>query len=143
MKDKIYNNKQELAQMLDSPALQEWIRALASFNVLGSPVIIGGLSDHEQQPLWATRVEALKHVPPLFEAIKQVKTETGLTWDVATSKVTIATGQGDTYKQLETPTKVHGLVGACISRMSLEPSLAKHFPTYAEFNLVATTISTV
>ena len=38
--DKIYN-KQELAQMLDSPALQEWIRALASFNVLGSQVIIG------------------------------------------------------------------------------------------------------
>ena len=94
-------------------ALQEWI--------------------HEQQPLWATRVEALKHVPPLFEAIKQVKTETGLTWDVATSV--------DTY--FETPTKVHGLVGACFSRMWLEPALAKHFPTYAEFNLVATTISTV
>ena len=95
---------------------------MASFNALGSPVIIGGLSDHEQQPLWATRVEALKHVPPLFEAIKHVKTETGLTWDVATSvrkvltkegKVTIATGQDDTYKELETPTKVHGLVGAC------------------------------
>ena len=45
--------------MLDSPALQEWIRALASFNVLGSQVILGGLSDHKQQPLWATRVEAL------------------------------------------------------------------------------------
>ena len=97
-------------------------------------------------------MEALKHVPPLFEAIKHVKTETGLTWDVATSvrrvntkegKVTIATGQDSTYKELETPTKVHGLVGACFSRMWMEPSLAKHFPTYEEFNLVATTISTV
>ena len=56
----------------------------------------------------------------LFDAIKHVKTETGLTWDIATSvrrvltkegKVTIATGQGETYKELETPTKVHGLVG--------------------------------
>ena len=94
-------------------------------------------------------MEALKHVAPLFEAIKHVKTATGLTWDVATSvrtkegKVTIATGQDSTYKELETPTKVHGLVGACFSRMWMEPSLAKHFPTYEEFNLVATTISTV
>ena len=76
VKDKIYS-KQEPAQMLDSPALPEWIRALASFNVLGSPVIIGGLSDYEQQPFWATRVAALKHVPPLFEAIKHVKTQDG------------------------------------------------------------------
>ena len=151
VKDEIYS-KQKLAQLLDSPALQEWIRALASFNVLGSPVIVGGLSDYEQQPLWATRVGALKHVPPLFEAIKHVKTETGLTWDVATAvrrvltkegKVTIATGQDSTYKELETPTKVHGLVGACFSRMWMEPSLAIHFPTYEEFNLVATTIITV
>ena len=133
--------------MLDSPALQEWIRALASFNVLGSQVILGGLSDREQQPLWATRVDVLD--PPL---IKHVKTETGLTWDIATSvrrvltkegKVTIAPGHGDTYKELETPTKVHGLVGACFSGMWHEPALAKHFPTYVEFNLVATTISTV
>ena len=96
--------------------------------------------------------QGLKHVPPLFEAVKRVKTETGLTWDVATSvrrvltkegKVTIATGQDSTYTELETPTKVHGLVGACFSRMWTEPSLAKHFPTYEEFNLVATTISTV
>ena len=81
-----------------------------------------------------------------------VKTETGLTWDIATSvrkvltkegKVTIATGHGDTYKELETPTNVHGLVGACFSGMWHEPALAKHFPTYVEFNLVATTISTV
>ena len=129
--------------------LQEWIRALASFNVLGSPVIPGGLSD--QQPLWEKRVEALKQVPPLFEAIKQVKTEHGLTWDIATSgrrvltkegKVTIATSHGDSYKELETPTKVHGLVGACFSGMWNEPALAKHFPTYSEFNLVATTILT-
>ena len=126
-----------------TPVLQEWIRTLASFNVL---------SDREQQPLWATRVEPRKHVPPLFEAIKHVKTETGLTWDIATSvrrvltkegKVTIATGHGDTYKELETPTKVHGLVGACFSGMWHEPALAKHFLTYVEFNLVATTISTV
>ena len=59
------------------------------------------------------RVEALKQVPPLFEAIKHVKTEHGLTLDIATSvhrvpakegKVTIATGHGDSYKDLETPT---------------------------------------
>ena len=79
-------------------------------------------------------MEALKHVLPLFEAIKHVNT-----WDVATSvrrvltkegKVTIATGQDSTCKELETPTKVPGLVGACFSRMWMEPSLAKHFPTY-------------
>ena len=153
VKDKIYS-KQEPAQMLDSPALPEWIRALASFNVLGSPVIIGGLSDYEQQPFWATRVAALKHVPPLFEAIKHVKTQDGDRPHLGRcylcsesphqkeGKVTIATGQDSTYKELETPTKVHGLVGACFSRMWMEPSLAKHFPSYEEFNLVATTIST-
>ena len=103
---------------------KEWIRALGSFNVLGSPVILGGLSAQEQQPLWATRVEALRQVPLLFEAIKVAKTESGLTWDTAVSvrrvltqegRVTIATGTGPTYTELETPTKVHGLVGALCS----------------------------
>ena len=43
--------KEELVHMLGTPALQEWIRALVGFNVLGSPVILSGLSAHEQQPL--------------------------------------------------------------------------------------------
>ena len=58
-------------------------------------------------------------------------------------QVAIATGHGDTYKELETPTKVHGIVGACFSGMWNEPALAKHLPTYSEFNLVATAILTV
>ena len=69
--------------MLGTPELQEWIRALDGFNVLGSPAILSGLSAQEQQPLWATRVEALRRVPPLFEAIKVANP--GLTWDVAMS----------------------------------------------------------
>ena len=89
--------------MLDSPPLQEWIRALASFNVLDSPVILGGLSDQEQQPLWEKRVEALKQVPPLFEAIKHVKTEHGLTLDIATSvhRVPAKEGSHGSWRQLQ------------------------------------------
>ena len=51
--------------MLGSPALQEWIRALASVcaGVTGSPVTLGGLSAPWEQLLWATRVEALRQVP--------------------------------------------------------------------------------
>ena len=116
------------------------------------PSHLCGLSAHEQQPLWATRVDALRQVPPLFEASKMAKTTTGLTWDVAMSvrrvltkegRVTTATGTGDTYRELETPTKVHGLVGAVFNKMWEEESLSRHFPTYQEFDLVATTIRTV
>ena len=62
--------------------------------MLGSPVILSGLSDQEQQPLWENRVEALKQVSPLFEAIKHVKTENGLTWDIATSVRRVLTKEG-------------------------------------------------
>ena len=104
MKDKIYS-KQELAQMLDSP---EWIRASASFNVLGSPVIIGGLSDHEQHK--ARQDGDRPHL--------------GCCYLRPQSPHQRGQGQGDTYKELETPSKVHGLVGACFSRMWMAPSLA-------------------
>ena len=103
--------------------------------MLGSPVILGGLAAHEQQPLCVTRVEAPRQVPPLFEAIKKAKTEHGLPWEIAMSvrrvltkdgRVTIATGHDDTYaEELETPTKVHGLVGALFNKMTWWPLLSE------------------
>ena len=52
-------------------------------------------------------------------------------------------GPGWLQRELETPTKVHGLVGALFNKMWEEESLARHFPTYQEFDLVAITIRTV
>ena len=42
-----------------------------------------------------------------------------------------------------TPTKMHGLVEVLFNKMWEEESLSRHFPTYKEFDLVATTIRTV
>ncbi|CAE6971171.1 DBP2 [Symbiodinium sp. CCMP2592] len=144
-----YFTREEVAHMLGTPAVQDWIRALPSFDVLASPAIFGGLTELEQKPLWATRVEALRRVPRLFEAIKVVKTESGLTWETAVSarrvltqdgRVTIAMGIGSSYTELATPTKAHDLVAALFNKMWEEPSLARLFPTHAHFDLVATTI---
>ena len=77
--------REVVVQMLGAPALQDWTQASAGFNVLGSPVILGGLTAQEQQPLWATKVEALRKVPLLFEAINLAKTKFGLNWETAVS----------------------------------------------------------
>ena len=142
----------DLVRMLSTPILQDWIRAMASFNVLASPVVLRGLTAVEQQPLWASRVEALRDVPPLFDAIQQCATDSGGTWEAITTarrtlseegKPIVATGSGDTYKELDRPTQLHGLIGGLFVKMWDHPDLTRHLRTYADFDLVANTILTI
>ncbi|CAE7570616.1 DBP2 [Symbiodinium sp. CCMP2592] len=144
--------KERVVQMCESPAMHAWITALAEFNVLGSPAIIGGLTAAEQKVLWEARIMALSRVPNLFKSIAKVKTKNGLDWTIAMSarqvltaegNVAIATGRGSTYKELETPTKIHGLVGALFRQMWLHKDMEALFPTYEDFDLFATTIKTI
>ncbi|CAE7244687.1 unnamed protein product [Symbiodinium sp. CCMP2456] len=117
--------REDVLHELESPALQRWILSIANFQVLGSPTVIGGLTPQEQRPLWQSRIEALAHVPRLFP-IDEVRTEKGLTWDLAMTvrpvltaegKITVATGHGRDYYEMATPTKVHGLISALFQRM--------------------------
>ena len=77
--------KERVVQMRDSRAMHAWITALVEFNVLGSPVIIGGLTTEEQKVLWETRIMALSRVPNFFKSITKVKTKSGLDWSIAMS----------------------------------------------------------
>ncbi|OLP98267.1 hypothetical protein AK812_SmicGene19293 [Symbiodinium microadriaticum] len=106
--------------------LQSWIRSLANFQVLGSPVALGGLDHLEQRPLWSRRVRDISMVPALFKAITKVRTDKGLMWEriltvrqvlTKEGKVTVAVGHGAHYEELEGPTKMHGLVGALFAKM--------------------------
>ena len=125
---------------------------MASFNVLAAPPVLGGLTAAEQQPLWTSRVDALKEVPPLFAAIRQCVTDSGGTWDAiatarrtmsAEGKAVVATGHGASYKELDRATQVHGLIGSLFCKMWDHPDLARHLQTYEDFDLVASTILTI
>ncbi|CAE7890413.1 hypothetical protein AK812_SmicGene21039 [Symbiodinium microadriaticum] len=74
-----------ITEELQSTAVQNWIKALASFQVLGSPVILGGLSSQEQKPLWEARVKGLAKVSRLFRAIQKTTTTSGVDWNRALS----------------------------------------------------------
>ena len=109
-----------------SRSTQSWIRALGNFQVLGSPVVLGGLQHQEQRPLWSRRVRDISMVPALFKAITRVKTDRGLMWEriltvrqvlTQEGKITVAVGHGSSYEELDGPTKMHGLVGALFARM--------------------------
>ena len=65
-------------------------------------------------------------VPTLFRAITRVRTDQGLTWEkiltvrqvlTKEGKVTVATGHDETYVELASSTKIHGLVGALFQKM--------------------------
>ena len=75
-------------------------------------------------------------VPALFRAITKVTTEKGLTCkkiltvrQVLTKegKITVATGHEETYVELASPTKIHGLVGALFQKMWSNEEFAKFF----------------
>ena len=75
-------------------------------------------------------------VPALFKAITKVKTDKGLMWEriltvrqvlTKEGKVTVAVGHGDTYAELEGPTKMHGLVGALFARMWAHEDLQRYY----------------
>ena len=59
---------------LQSLPAQNWMRALANFQMLGSLVKLGGLKSPEQRPLWDARIKDLSAVPRLFMAITKVQT---------------------------------------------------------------------
>ena len=107
--------KEGVLHELQTAATQSWIRALANFQVLGSPVVLGGLQHQEQRPLWSKRVRDISTVPALFKAITRVKTDRGLMWEriltvrqvlTKEGKVTVAVGHGSSYEELEGPTKI-------------------------------------
>ncbi|CAE7883428.1 hypothetical protein AK812_SmicGene29212 [Symbiodinium microadriaticum] len=90
----------------------------------------------EQRPICAKRVRDLSMVPALFRAITKVTTEKGLTCkkiltvrQVLTKegKITVATGHEETYVELASPTKIHGLVGALFQKMWSNEEFAKFF----------------
>ena len=117
--------KEGILQELQSAPTQSWIRALANFQVLGSPVVLGGLNHQEQRPLWSKRVRDISMVPALFKAITKVRTDKGLMWEriltvrqvlTKEGKVTVAVGHGEHYEELEGPTNMHGLVGALFAK---------------------------
>ena len=120
---------------------KDWIKALAGFNV-GSPVVIGGL----------TKLAALSKVPVLLRSVTKVQTESGLSWDRAMTvrqvltkdgRVIIATGHDEDCMELETPTKVRGLVGAFFSKMWKHDDMKRRFTSYKTFGLVASNVVTV
>ena len=128
--------KEGIQHELQSAETQDWVRALANFQVLGSSVVLGGLDIQEQRPIWAKRVRDLSMVPALFRAITKVTTEKGLTCkkiltvrQVLTKegKITVATGHEETYVELASPTKIHGLVGALFRKMWSHEEFAKFF----------------
>ena len=81
-------------------------------------------------------------VPALFKAITKVKTDKGLMWEriltvrqvlTKKGKVTVAVGHGDTYTELEGPTKMHGLVGALFAKMWAHDDFRRYY-TIAELS---------
>ena len=134
--DDIPLTKDGIQNELQWAPAQDWTRALANFQVLGSPVILGGLQSQEQRPLWARRIRDISAVPRLFHAITKVKTEKGLNWEkilitrqvlTKEGKVTVATGHEGTYVELSSPTKIHGLVGALCQKMWAHPDFTRFF----------------
>ena len=145
VKNKTYT-KEELVHMLGTPALQEWIRALAGFNVLGSPVIcvaclrmsnsLFGLREwmlfarflrYSKLVKWPKRLPVLHGMLPCqFGEFLRKR---------AVSPLLLA--QVTHTGSWKLP------VGAVFNKMWEEESLSRHFPTYQEFDLVATTIRTV
>ena len=132
--DDIPLTKEGIRLELQSASAQDWIRALANFQVLGSPVILGGLQSQEQRPLWANR--DLSMVPKLFQAITKVRTERGLTWEkiltvrqvlTKEGKVTVATGHDETYVELASPTTIHELVGALFQKLWAHQDFTRFF----------------
>eukprot|EP00439_Symbiodinium_sp_Y106_P027541 s3789_g3.t1 len=82
--------KERVVQMRDTRAMHAWITALVEFNVLGSPVIIGGLTTEEQKVLWETRdMEALF---PIFEDFDLALPLGSPEWAVALNAMSLASG---------------------------------------------------
>ncbi|OLP82874.1 putative ATP-dependent RNA helicase spindle-E [Symbiodinium microadriaticum] len=110
---------------------------------------------------WSWQGKSSTHTPPPppkanppYEPPQEnsVQTESGLSWDRAMTvrqvltkdgRVIIATGHDEDCMELETPTKVRGLVGAFFSKMWKHDDMKRRFTSYKTFGLVASNVVTV
>ncbi|CAE7897754.1 unnamed protein product [Symbiodinium sp. KB8] len=111
-----------------------------------------GLKVSEQLRVWQDRIRILKKPPWVFAPLNLCKTIENTTWAEAMSArpvmgtdglLTIAIGEGSTYKVLPKITSYFGIVAALFKKMWDQPEMHETLETDDNFEIVASTIKAI
>ena len=97
----------------------EWVHALATILIINEKAFSGGLKVSEQLRMWQDRMRILATPPWILAPILLAMTDEGTTWtETMTARpvmgsegmLTIALGEGPTYRELPRLTGFFGLI---------------------------------
>ena len=144
--------RDKIIQICQSDEMFTWMHALAAILVINEKAVLGGLKVSEQLKVWQDRIRILKKPPWIFAPLNLCKTIENTTWaDAMTARpvmgtdglLTIAIGEGSSYKVLPKITAYFGVIAALFKKLWDQAEMHETLETDDNFEIVASTIKAI
>ncbi|CAE7450992.1 unnamed protein product [Symbiodinium microadriaticum] len=144
--------RDKIIQICQSDEMFTWMHALATILVINEKAVLGGLKVSEQLKVWQDRIRILKKPPWIFAPLNLCKTIENTAWAEAMTArpvmgtdglLTIAIGDGPTYKVLPKITSYFGVIAALFKKLWDQPEMHETLETDDNFEIVASTIKAI
>ncbi|OLQ07317.1 hypothetical protein AK812_SmicGene9322 [Symbiodinium microadriaticum] len=144
--------RDKIIQICQSDEMFTWMHALATILVINEKAVLGGLKVSEQLKVWQDRIRILKKPPWIFAPLNLCRTIENTSWAEAMTArpvmgtdglLTIAIGDGPTYKVLPKITSYFGVIAALFKKLWDQPEMHETLETDDNFEIVASTIKAI
>ena len=144
--------RDKIIQICQSDEMFTWVHALATILVINEKAVLGGLKVSEQLKVWQDRIRILKKPPWIFAPLNLCKTIEDTTWAEAMTArpvtgtdglLTIAIGEGPSYKVLPKITSYFGVLAALFKKLWDQAEMHETLETDDNFEIVASTVKAI
>ena len=144
--------RDKLIQICQSDEMFTWMHALATILVINEKAVLGGLKVSEQLRVWQDRIRILKKPPWIFAPLNMCRTIDNTSWEEAMTArpemgtdglLTIAIGNGPTYRLLPKITSFFGIIAGLFKKLWDQPEMHETLETDDNFEIVASTIKAI
>ncbi|CAE7695123.1 unnamed protein product [Symbiodinium sp. KB8] len=144
--------RDKIIQICQSDEMFTWVHALATILVINEKAVLGGLKVSEQLMVWQDRIRILKKPPWIFAPLNLCKTIENTTWAEAMTArpvtgtdglLTIASGDGSSYRVLPKITSYFGVIAALFKKLWDQAEMHETLETDDNFEIVASTIKAI
>ncbi|CAE7259083.1 unnamed protein product [Symbiodinium sp. KB8] len=144
--------RDKIIQVCQSDEMFTWVHALATILVINEKAVLGGLKVSEQLKVWQDRIRILKKPPWIFAPLNLSKTIENTTWAEAMTArpvmgtdglLTIAIGDGSSYKVLPKTTTYFGVIAALFKKLWDQAEMHETLETDDNFEIVASTVKAI
>ena len=144
--------RDKLIQICQSDEMFTWMHALATILVINEKAVLGGLKVSEQLRVWQDRIRILKKPPWIFAPLNMCRTIDNTSWEEAMTArpemgtdglLTIAIGNGPTYRLLPKITSFFGIIAGLFKKLWDQPEMHETLEADDNFEIVASTIKAI